>query len=256
LLQLISDFGKTISTGFFQNDVNTESLSKCLRYLRNVIGVDATVAAFDAGASSYTLLKEMADGENQINFRGQIYLPVKWSDQSIWGFIKIENIFDDPTSAQIKKSIQAIKDLLGKNLKKMNSTNLLSENACLIVESSVENSHRVSTSLFQDKKFTAFINLSEWIHQDQIFTLKSLKEFSDSLLFVPEIMDLSRNQRNVLALYSLLPSDIKKSSLVVATKLSKEDLGIQLKEETNFLDAFSGKITDGNDHISSNILRI
>jgi hypothetical protein len=256
LLQLISDHGSTISTGFFQNSSNTESLSKCLRYLRNVLGLEASVATLDASSSSYQILGDMALSRNNISFRGQIYIPVKWEDNSIWGFIKIENILSKPTSAQLKKAVQAVQDLLGKDLNPAEDSEWIEDQSLLIVESSIENSHRISTTLFQDKKFTAFINISEWIIQEQPFTLRSLREFSDSLLYVPEIMDLNTSQRSVLALYSLLPDGLKKSSLVIATKLSVEELEISLLGEPNFLKAFANRTTNSGVPTGDTILGI
>jgi len=209
--------------------------------LRNVLGLEASVATLDSSSASYQILGDMAHTQTNINFRGQIYIPVKWKDNSIWGFIKIENILSTPTAAQLKKAVQAVQDLLGKDLQHFKSSEWVEDQSLLIVESSVENSHRISTTIFQDKKFTAFINISEWITQDQPFTLRSLREFSDSLLFVPEIMDLTKSQRSVLALYSLLPEGLKKSSLVVATKLSEEQLESSLEQEANFLKAFGNR---------------
>jgi len=110
-----------------------------------------------------------------------------------------------------------------------------------MLESSFEKSHRASTSIFQDDKFTSLINLSEWINQKQPFSLSSLREFSDSLLFIPEILDLAANQRAVLALFALLPQELKKSSLIICTKLNDQELTEQLSEEKSFLAAFSDK---------------
>jgi len=256
LLQLISDHGNTISTGFFQNSSNTESLSKCMRYLKNVLNLDASVATLDANSTAFKLLSKMSEQKKQISFRGQIYIPVKKGNNSIWGFIKIENTRSKPTSAQVKKGIQAVDDLLSKNLNYSMQTEVSCENPLMIVESSVENGHRVSTNLFQDNKFTAFINISEWISQDQAFTLGSLREFSDSLLFVPEIMDLSSQQRAVIALYSLLPPELKKSSLIVSTRLSENDLAIALRNEANFLAAFSKNTISGDIASRDHILEI
>gem|GEM_PF-2735575 len=256
MLQLISDHGSTISTGFFQNNSNTESLSKCMRYLKNVLNLEASVATLDANSASFTLLSQMSELESQVTFKGQIYIPVKKGNNSIWGFIKIENILNKPTSAQLKKGVQAVHDLLSKNLNHSIQKEVSCEEPLMIVESSVENGHRVSTNLFQDKKFTAFINISEWISQDQAFTLRSLREFSDSLLFVPEIMELSSQQRAVIALYSMLPIDIKHSSVIVATKLSENDLAIALKNESNFLAAFSKNMISGDLSAADNILEI
>ena len=245
MLQLISDHGSTISTGFFQNSINTESLSKCLRYLRNVLALKASVATLDAGSASYQLLSDLSEEKKSVLLRGQIYIPVKWSNQSIWGFIMIDSILEKPTSVQLKKAIQAVQDLLSSNLNQAQLTGSPRDQSILLVESSVENSHRVSTGMFQDKKFTAFINISEWITQEQPFTLRSLREFSDSLLFIPEVMELSSSQRSVLALYSLLPDELKKSHLIIATKLSTEDLDTALKSEPNFLKAFADKTVIG-----------
>lgn len=254
MLQLISDHGSTLSTSFFKNSSNSESLSKCLRYLRNVLGLETSVATLDTSSASYKLLSEMAVAQQSINFKGQIYIPVKWSDQSLWGFLKIENSLNKPSVAQLKKAVQAVQDLLGKKLDQPHEVESLKDQSVLIVESSVENSHRVSTSMFQDKKFTAFINISEWITQEQPFTLRSLREFNDSLLFVPELMELSASQRAVLALYSMLPTELRNSSLVIATKLSVENMTLSLKDEPNFLKAFKDKTFNSDPGGGNNIL--
>lgn len=251
LIQLISDHGSTISTGFFQTNQAVTSLSKCLRYIKNIIKLDASMSKFDTNSACYKLLTDMSVQKDFVEFRGRIYLPVKSQNQSVWGFIEINCFNEKPTSVQIKKAVRAAKDILEANLDTREDVNnkIKSNYSVLMLESSFEKSHRASTNVFQDDKFTAFINLSEWISQKQPFSLSSLREFSDSLLFVPEILSLSATQRAVLALFALLPHELKKSSLILCTKANDTELMSQLADESNFLSAFSDKKTVQEDSL-------
>ena len=210
------------------------------------------MAKFNVDSAPYKLLAEMSQKKDFIEFRGRIYIPVTSTQNSVWGLIEVDCFQEKPTNVQIKKAVQAVKDILEANLDSVNKSEDLNEEnySFLMLESSFEKSHRTSTSIFQDDNFTSLINLSEWINQKQPFSLSSLREFSDSLLFIPEVLDLTANQRAILALFALLPQELKKSSLIVCTKLNAQELTKEFNEEKNFLEAFSDKkkIQENNVH--------
>ncbi len=194
---------------------------------------------------------QMAETKSFIEFKGKVFIPISQSDGEIWGFTEITCAPNKPTPVKIRKAIQAIKDMIEPELEGRESPTFDNDSnySILISESDLDGGHRLSSNIFYDEKYTSFINLSEWIQQDESFSLKSLREFSDSLLFVPEVLNLTSNQRSILALYSMLPDQLKKSSLIVCTKESFSSLNSNISEEKGFLSAFATKKTPFNKYI-------
>ncbi len=209
------------------------------------------MGAYDSSSTCYKLLVQMAETKSFIEFKGKVFIPVLQPNGDIWGFTEITCTPEKPTPAKIRKAIQAIKDMIEPEIEDRNSSILNKDTnySILISESDLDGGHRLSSNIFYDEKYTSFINLTEWIQQDDAFSLRSLREFSDSLLFVPEILDLTSNQRSILALYSMLPDQLKKSSLIVCTKESFSTLNSNISEEKGFLSAFATKKTPFNKYI-------
>lgn len=213
------------------------------------------MGAYDSFSASYQLLIQMSETKRMIEFKGKIFLPVLRPSNETWGFIEINPVVEKPTPAQIRKAVQAIKDLIETELAKEESLYIDkgSENySMLVLESDLEKGHRMSSNIFYNEKYTSFINLSEWINQDDTFSLKSLREFSGSLLFVPEVLDLTTVQRSVIALYSLLPDGLKGSSMIICSKSSYSDLKESLKSEKGFLSAFADRKSSLHDFAEKN----
>lgn len=218
------------------------AVAKCLRFIRNVLQLDVKMGAYETSSVSYQLLTQMAETQSFIEFKGKIFIPILKPNRHNWGFLEIA-CSPKPTPVKMRKAVQAVRDMLEPEIASSYEDSLTSENnySVLILESNIDGGHRMSSSIFHSEKYTSFINLTEWIQQDQSFSLKSLREFSDCLLFVPEILDLTKDQRSILALYSMLPDQLKKSSLIVCTNLSFESLNNTIKDEKGFLTAFATK---------------
>jgi hypothetical protein len=186
----------------------------------------------------------MATDKSSIEFKGKVFIPIRSKDLTIWGFLEIKAYFDKPSPARLKKAVQAVQDIIEPALESDQPYKQLkrTSSSILVLGSSLEDGHRAATTAFQRENHTSFVNLSEWPSQDDQFSLRSLREFNGSLLYVPEVLDLNEKQRSALALFSLLPEELRSSSLVLCTKSpSMEHLDQTLKKEKAFIKAFSDK---------------
>ncbi len=243
MIHLISNNGTTTANCITYSSSSSQAVTKCLRFIRNVLHLDANLGTYDSSSTCYKLLTQMAETQNFIEFRGKIFIPVLRPSTDIWGFIEVTCSPLKPTSAKIRKAVQAVKDVLEPEIEASPNAALVHEGnySVLILESNFDGGHRIASSIFQSESYTSFINLGEWIQQEKSFSLKSLREFSGSLLFVSEILDLTKDQRSILALYSMLPDQLKKSSLITCTNLSFESLNQLIGDEKGFLSAFATK---------------
>ncbi len=231
---------KTILTNIAY-DTTTQATVKCLHFIKTVLQLDVKMGIYDSSSTNYQALIQMTQTKSFIELKGKIFLPIFKKNKSIWGFIEINYKSKKPTLVKVKKALQTIKDMIEPELE--TPLNDFSKNnlnySLLVFGGTFENNHKIASNIFQNKKFTSFINLTEWIQQDDLFSLKTLCEFSDNLLFVPEVLNLNLNQRSILALYSILPDQLKKSSLIACTKTTFKNLSSLIKDEKGFLSAFS-----------------
>lgn len=254
MLHLISSNGQLTTPSIVAQDESSTSLAKCLRFIRNVLQLEAKLSAFESSSASFQLLQQMSGTQPYIEFKGKIFIPILRPDAEAWGFLEISPETIKPSPVKIRKAIQAVKDMIEPHIddepSPISEAEIISHNFSLLVyNSDLESGHRMSTNIFHEDKYTSFINLSEWLEQDDSFSLKSLREFSDSLLFVPEVFNLNKKQRAILALYAMLPDQLKNSSLVLCTKYSFSELSKSLLDESNFISSFSTKKTPLNKYI-------
>lgn len=231
----------SLATTMLQNENRApQAIEKCLRFLKNVLKIDCRLAKFNSSSSTFLLLQNLAQNKDFIELDQASYLSVYKSNGALWGFIEITPQSSIGLSlAQIKKARQAIKDILEPELIETFERNKFNKNySIFILESDFESGHRVATGLFYNKKFTSFINLSEWLENTSELSLQSLRDFQDSLLFIPEVLNITRSQRAALALYELLPEELKSSSLFICTSATNYELEKNLSDEKGFLSAF------------------
>lgn len=245
MLRLITRNGKTITQSLYQTDPVYPSLSKYINHLKNNLKLNASLAKLDTQGSRFQLLKLLSKNKKYIDFEGAFFIPL-YSESDIWGYIKIQNPSSDPiSSTSIKKALILLNSMVPNSL--MTEPSDQQNFNCftaLVLNTQGKNTYRLVIDHFYKDKFVSFINLSEWLSLKQPFSLKYLREFKNSLFYVHELMDLSRSQRTTLALYSMLPKTMKKSSLVLASKKSAEEIKRELVQEKGFLKEFLAKQID------------
>ena len=245
MLRLITLNGKTITQSLYQTDPVYPSLSKYINHLKDHLNLSASLAKLDTQGSRFQLLKLLSKNKKYIDFEGAFFIPL-YSESDIWGYIKIQNTSAAPVSStSIKKALMLLNSMVPNNLmtEPPDQQNFNCFTA-LVLNTQGKNTYRVVIDHFYKDKFVSFINLSEWLSLKQPFSLKYLREFKNSLFYVHELMDLSRSQRTTLALYSMLPKTMKKSSLVLASQKSAEEIKRELVQEKGFLKEFLAKQVD------------
>jgi len=254
LLRLITLNGQTITQSLYQTDPVYPCLSKYINYLKDSLNLSASLAKLDTQGSRFQLLKLLSKNKKYVDFEGAFFIPL-YSESDIWGYIKIQNSSSESVSStSIKKALQALNSMVPESLltEPSDQQNFNCFTA-LVLNTQGKNTYRLVIDHFYKDKFVSFINLSEWLNLKQPFSLKYLREFKNSLFYVHELMDLSRSQRTTLALYSMLPKTMKKSSLVLASAKSVEEIKSELIQEKGFLKEFLEKQIDIADKNSINL---
>lgn len=258
MLQLVSNNGQASANfGLLGVSKTSQAVEKCLRFLNTVIKINCRLKPFDITSETYHVLINLAQTKNHISIGDKIYLPIFFNhSDTVWGFIEVYENTDGnhPTAGQIRKAILAIKDIIEPELIETftyHPTQLL--NSIFVLESSVNTSHRLATNIFYNKKYTSFINLAEWAHSEDNFTIAALRGFDHCLLYIPEIQDLTPRQRLGLAAYEMLPIEMKSSSLFICTRLSNFEVNQIFKEEPRFLAAFKDKKSILNDNLAKKL---
>ncbi len=244
---------KTANANVSYNSATAQAVTKCLHFIKNVLKLDIKIGVYDSSCPKYKFLVQTAQTKPFIELKEKIFIPIFAKNRSIWGFIEINCKLEKPTPIKVRKTLQAIKDTIEPELETL-LNDFLTDNSnysLLVFGGKLEKSYKMASDIFHSKKFTSFINLTEWIQQDDSFSLKTLREFSDSLLFVPEILDLKSNERSILALYSMLPDKLKQSSLIICTRVSFKALYSLIKNEKGFLSTFSTKKTPFNNYLKN-----
>jgi hypothetical protein len=242
----VSHNEKKVSQNLYQSHPFYASISKYIATLKSTLKIDAEIALLETGGSRYELLKELAQNETSIVFEGSIYIPLK-SKSSNWGFVKLKN----------SKSIG--EETLEKAINTL--TNLIPEESYLNGDEPVNSKTKIVGSIygvdpfkayslamdhFNSGSYTSFINLSEWLSEGHSFSLKDLREFKNSFLYIHEFMNLNKSQRVSLTLYSMLPAVLRKNALMLVSEKSELQLKKELVSEKYFLKVIKNKKIDIN----------
>lgn len=255
MLRLITLDGKTITQSLYQTDPVYPSLSKYINHLKDHLNLNASLAKLDTQGSRFQLLNLLSKNKKYIDFEGAFFIPL-YSESEIWGYVKIQNTSSKKpvSSTSIKKALALLNSMVPNSL--MTEPSDQKNFNCftaLVLNTQGKNTYRLVIDHFYKDKFVSFINLSEWLNLKQPFSLKYLREFKNSLFYIHELTDLSRSQRTTLALYSMLPKTMKKSSLVLASKKSAEEIKRELVQEKGFLNEFLSKQIDIENKSSLNL---
>jgi len=241
LLQLVSHNGKKVSQNLYQSHPFYASISEYINTLKSSLKIDAEMALLEAGGTRYELLKGLTQNKTSTVFEGSIYIPLK-SKSSNWGFVKLKNSknIDEET---LKKALSTLTKLIP--LESYSNVDEPANSKAKIVGSiyDIDPFHAYSLAMdhFNSGDYTSFINLSEWMSEGHSFSLKDLREFKNSFLYIHEFMDLNKSQRVSLTLYSMLPSVIRKNSLMMVSKKSELHLEKELTSEKYFLKVIKNK---------------
>lgn len=239
LLQLVSINGTQITQSLYQPNEAHQSIKKCLSFIKNVLHLEANMAKFESTSSSYRLLLDIGQSKKFIEFQGKIFIPARNQQDEIWGFVQIKALNKkEISSVKLKKAINAVESIISPNLNSNNATNK-NHFSTLLTNIPAKASYSYALSQYHKSSYSSFVNLNEWISDHQPLSLKDLREFKNSLFYVPEVTKLTTTQRSTLALFSMLPIGLRKSSLILSTELSAESLKNKLQLESGFLGTFS-----------------
>ena len=240
MLRLVSLNGENITQNLYRSHPVYPSISKYLVYIKEALGLEAEMAKLDSSGSHFELLKTLSQGRSHVIFEDTVYIPMH-SKSEVWGFVKLKNSkYID--AAAIRKAVHKLQEIVPHDLYcDLDGSDNKNHLVVMVLDTQGKKGYRLVLDHFHKDKYVAFINLSEWINLKQPFSLKYLREFRNTLFYVHEFMDLTRSQRSTLALYSMLPTSIRKNALVMNSKFSKNEIKKSLASERGFLSAFLDK---------------
>ena len=241
MLQLVSHNGKKTSQSLYQSHPFYASISEYINTLKSSLKIDAKMALLEAGGTRFELLKKLTQNKTSIVFEGSIYIPIK-SQSSDWGFVQLSNSksIDEKT---LNKAIDTLIKVIPTESYSSHDQ-LISSNTKIvgsIYGVDPFQAYSLAMDHFNTGDYTSFINLSEWISEGHSFSLKDLREFKNSFLYIHEFMNLNKSQRVSLTLYSMLPSVIRKNSLMMVSEKSETEIEKELISEKYFLKVIKNK---------------
>lgn len=223
-----------------------EALLKCLRVLKQVLNLDAKLGTYDSDSAFFRLLCELCYGNEYIEIEGKHFIPVMKNHKDFWGFIEVMSGSSILTPARIKKAVDAVNDILVSQIQplsfiqSLDHINYDGKPFSIYIETSSEiNGKRIASDIFSEYGFTNFLDLSEWIHSNQKVSLKDLRDLKNTLLFVPETLELDYEHRSLITLFSLLPKEMKGASVVLHSSYPWNSIIKNISSEREFISHFS-----------------
>lgn len=199
--------------------------------------MNAKIGKYESNSDSYRLMLELSKGKDYFSIDRTSYIPIPLGPQfGNLGFVEIKyNHGRAPSIGKLEEAIRKAKEVFSEP-KILGVPNELSlPFSIFMVSSNFGDGAGMANDLFMKLGFTIFIDLSEWFSDQPSTSLKDLTELTNVLFFAPEIMDMSKSQREMIVLYSLLPSSIRRSSLFVHSTHSWSNIKRALGEEPSVL---------------------
>ncbi len=244
MLKLINTNDAVFNT---HQNPDQEALLKCLRVLKQVLGLEAKLGTYDASSHFFNLLCKLSIGNEYIEVEGKVFIPVMRNHKEFWGFIEIMSSSKIITKARIKKAVDAVQDILVSQIQplsfiqSLDHINYDGKPFSIYIETLSElDGKRIASDIFAEYDFTNFLDLSEWINSNnQSLSIKDLRELRNTLLYVPETLELSAEQRATITLFSLLPTEMKGASLMIHSSVPWKSVEENIIQEREFLVHFA-----------------